>query len=46
MDAGVLAHHVGDEVAPDEATAAGDDYAAGLEGVGRVSPVQFGYVSV
>ena len=28
----VLAHHVVDEVAPDEAAAAGDDYAAGLEG--------------
>ena len=39
MDAGVLAHDVVDEVAADEAAAAGDDDAAGLEGgVGHVSP--------
>ena len=31
VDAGVLAHDVVDEVGADEAAAAGDDYAAGLE---------------
>ena len=34
--AGVLADDVVDEVAPDEAAAAGDDYAAGLEDVSHV----------
>ena len=34
--AGVLAHHVMDEVRPDEATAAGDDDVLGLEGIGHV----------
>ena len=40
VHAGVLAHHVVDEVAPDEAAAAGDDYVLGLEdGVGHgISP--------
>ena len=32
VDAGVLAHHVVDEVAADEAAAAGDDYSLWLEG--------------
>ncbi len=32
VHAGALAHHVVHEVAPDEAAAASDDYAAGLEG--------------
>ena len=32
MDAGVLAHDVVDEVGADEAAAAGDDDAPGLEG--------------
>ena len=38
VDAGVLAHDVVDEVAADEAAAAGDNYVLGLEGVGHVSP--------